>query len=105
MRCLGAPGARCGRPGGKKVILSCSITAYEAYYQTRAQLWEAQALTRARPIAGPLQNEFMELAKQVWHVAGQRPDLFYQINAMLERIRRDRGSAAGDLDFKTGLGG
>ena len=93
------------RPDGEKGILSCSITAYEAYYQTRAQLWEAQALTRARPIAGPLQNEFMSLAQHVWRVAGQRPDLFLQIDAMLERIRRGRGSASDELDFKTGLGG
>ncbi len=93
------------RPDGEKGILSCSITAYEAYYQTRAQLWEAQALTRARPIAGPLQNEFMDLAERVWRVAGQRPDLFLQIDAMLERIRRDRGSTSDELDFKTGLGG
>jgi glutamate-ammonia-ligase adenylyltransferase len=93
------------RPDGEKGILSCSLTAYEAYYQTRAQLWEAQALTRARPIAGPLQKEFMELAQNVWRIAGQRPDLFAQIDAMLERIRRGRGSASDELDFKTGLGG
>jgi glutamate-ammonia-ligase adenylyltransferase len=93
------------RPDGEKGILSCSITAYETYYQTRAQLWEAQALTRARPIAGPLQNEFMNLARQVWQIAGQRPDLFAQIDAMLERIRRDRGRTSDELDFKTGLGG
>jgi glutamate-ammonia-ligase adenylyltransferase len=93
------------RPDGEKGILSCSITAYETYYQTRAQLWEAQALTRARPIAGPLQNEFISLAQRVWRMAGQRPDLFAQIDAMLQRIRRDRGSASDELDFKTGLGG
>jgi glutamate-ammonia-ligase adenylyltransferase len=93
------------RPDGEKGSLSSSLTAYETYYQTRAQLWEAQALTRARPIAGPLQNEFMNLAKHVWRIAGQRPDLFAQIDAMLERIRRDRGSASDELDFKTGLGG
>jgi glutamate-ammonia-ligase adenylyltransferase len=93
------------RPDGEKGILTCSLTAYEAYYQTRAQLWEAQALTRARPIAGPLQKEFMELAQNVWRIAGQRPDLFAQIDAMLERIRRGRGSASDELDFKTGLGG
>ncbi|HEV2804101.1 MAG TPA: bifunctional [glutamate--ammonia ligase]-adenylyl-L-tyrosine phosphorylase/[glutamate--ammonia-ligase] adenylyltransferase [Chthoniobacterales bacterium] len=92
------------RPDGEKGILSCSITAYEAYYQTRGQLWEAQALTRARPIAGPLQNEFMALARRVWRIAGQRADLFAQINAMLERIRRDRGTSD-ELDFKTGAGG
>jgi glutamate-ammonia-ligase adenylyltransferase len=93
------------RPDGEKGILTCSLTAYEAYYQTRAQLWEAQALTRARPIAGPLQKEFMELAQNVWRIAGQRPDLFAQIDAMLERIRRGRGSTSDELDFKTGLGG
>jgi [glutamine synthetase] adenylyltransferase / [glutamine synthetase]-adenylyl-L-tyrosine phosphorylase len=93
------------RPDGEKGILSCSITAYEAYYQTRAQLWEVQALTRARPIAGPLQNEFMELAKRVWRAAGQRGDLFAQIHGMLERIWRGRGGASDELDFKTGIGG
>jgi glutamate-ammonia-ligase adenylyltransferase len=93
------------RPDGEKGILTCSLTAYETYYQTRAQLWEAQALTRARPIAGPLQNEFMELARRVWTIAGQRADLFAQIDAMLHRIRRDRGSTSDELDFKTGLGG
>ena len=49
------------RPEGEKGNLACSLTAYEAYYETRAQLWEAQALTRARacdrpgarPIHGP----------------------------------------------------
>ena len=93
------------RPDGEKGILSCSLTAYETYYRTRGQLWEAQALTRARPIAGPLQNEFMDLAQRVWRVAGQRPDLFAQIDAMLQRIRRDRGSSSDELDFKTGTGG
>lgn len=93
------------RPDGEKGILSSSLTAYEAYYHSRAQLWEAQALTRARPVAGPLQNEFMAFAQTVWQVAGQRSDLFAQINAMLERIRRDRGSASDELDFKTGAGG
>jgi glutamate-ammonia-ligase adenylyltransferase len=93
------------RPDGEKGILCCSLTAYETYYQTRAQLWEAQALTRARPIAGPRQNEFMDLAQRVWRVAGQRSDLFDQVDAMLQRIRRDRGSASDELDFKTGRGG
>jgi glutamate-ammonia-ligase adenylyltransferase len=93
------------RPDGEKGILSCSLPAFEAYYQTRAQLWEAQALTRARPIAGPLQAGFMALAQRVWGVAGQRPDLFGQIHAMLQRIQRDRSSSSDELDFKTGKGG
>ena len=93
------------RPEGEKGNLACSLTAYEAYYETRAQLWEVQALTRARPIAGPLQDQFMELARRVWRKAAQRDDLFAQIDGMLQRIRHERGSAADLLDFKTGTGG
>ena len=47
----------------------------------------------------------MDLAQRVWRIAGQRPDLFAQINAMLQRIQRDRGSSSDELDFKTGSGG
>jgi glutamine synthetase adenylyltransferase len=64
-----------------------------------------QALTRARPVAGPEQEEFMSLAKEVWQQAGQQRELFAKIDNMLERIRRDRGSGSDVLDFKTGTGG
>jgi glutamate-ammonia-ligase adenylyltransferase len=93
------------RPEGEKGNLACSLTAYEAYYETRAQLWEAQALTRARPVAGPLQDQFMDLVQRVWRKAAQRHDLYSQIDGMLQRIRHERGSAADLLDFKTGTGG
>jgi glutamate-ammonia-ligase adenylyltransferase len=93
------------RPDGEKGILSCSLTAYETYFQTRGQLWEAQALTRARPLAGPLQHEFIDLAQRIWRHVGQRDDLFAQIDGMRQRIRRDRGSTSDELDFKTGTGG
>src|SRR5436190_11074085 len=52
------------RPEGEKGSLASSLDAYAAYYETRAQLWEVQALTRARPVAGPLQEQFMELARR-----------------------------------------
>ncbi len=93
------------RPEGEKGNLACSFDTYEAYYETRAQLWEAQALTRARPVAGPQQDQFMELAQRVWRKTGARPDLYSQIQGMLQRIRHERGSAADLLDFKTGTGG
>ncbi|HEY2614290.1 MAG TPA: bifunctional [glutamate--ammonia ligase]-adenylyl-L-tyrosine phosphorylase/[glutamate--ammonia-ligase] adenylyltransferase [Chthoniobacterales bacterium] len=93
------------RPDGEKGILASSLAAHESYYETRAQLWEAQALTRARPLAGPRQEEFMDLARRVWQRASARDDLFPQIDAMLQRIRRERGSASDLLDFKTGTGG
>jgi glutamate-ammonia-ligase adenylyltransferase len=93
------------RPEGEKGPLVCSLETYQSYYAGRAQPWELQALTRTRPVTGPLQNEFIELAKHAWRGAGQHVDLYVRIDAMLERIRRDRGTGSDLLDFKTGTGG
>ena len=93
------------RPEGEKGPVVCSLETYESYYASRAQLWELQALTRARSISGPLQREFMEIAKRAWRRAGQDAGLFIKIDDMLQRIRRDRGSGSDFLDLKTGAGG
>jgi glutamate-ammonia-ligase adenylyltransferase len=93
------------RPEGEKGPLVCSLETYQSYYAGRAQPWELQALTRARAITGPLQSEFIEMAKHAWCGAGQHVDLRARIDNMLERIRRDRGSGSDFLDFKTGAGG
>ena len=93
------------RPEGEKGPVVCSLETYESYYASRAQLWELQALTRARSISGPLQNEFMEIAKRAWLRACQDAGLFIKIDDMLQRIRRDRGSGSDFLDLKTGAGG
>jgi [glutamine synthetase] adenylyltransferase / [glutamine synthetase]-adenylyl-L-tyrosine phosphorylase len=93
------------RPDGEKGPITCSLDAYQHYYQVRAQFWELQALTRARPLCGSLGAPFLELAQSAWSAAGQRQDLLGQIDAMRERILRDRGSGSELLDFKTGRGG
>ena len=93
------------RPDGEKGPLTCPPATYAAYYESRAQLWETQALTRARVICGPNGDGFLSLAQNAWRRAGQRPDLFAQVDVMLGRIRRERGSGSEILDFKTGLGG
>ncbi len=93
------------RPEGEKGPLVCSLETYRAYYAGRAQPWELQALTRARAVTGPLQSEFIEMAKRVWRDAGQHVDLRARIDNMLERIRRERGSGSDFLDLKTGIGG
>jgi [glutamine synthetase] adenylyltransferase / [glutamine synthetase]-adenylyl-L-tyrosine phosphorylase len=93
------------RPEGEKGPLVCSLDTYRSYYANRAQPWELQALTRARAVSGPLQNEFMEIAKRAWRSASQDADLFIRIDSMLERIRRERGSGSDFLDLKTGSGG
>jgi glutamate-ammonia-ligase adenylyltransferase len=93
------------RPEGEKGPVVCSLETYESYYATRAQLWEIQALTRARGITGPLKNEFMKVAKAAWRRACQDPNLFMKIDDMVQRIRRERGSGLDFLDLKTGAGG
>jgi len=93
------------RPEGEKGPLVCSLETYEWYYTNRARPWELQALTRARVISGPLQNEFTELAKRVWRQAGHHADLLVTIDGMLDRIRRERGSGSDFADLKTGRGG
>ncbi len=93
------------RPEGEKGPVVCSLETYESYYVSRAQPWELQALTRARAVSGPLQNEFMEIAKRAWLRACRDADLYLKIDNMLERIRRDRGSGSDFLDLKTGNGG
>src|SRR6266498_1402153 len=93
------------RPEGEKGPVVCSPETYESYYASRAQPWELQALTRARAVSGPLQNEFMEIAKRAWRRACKDADLFIKIDEMLERIRRERGSGSDFLDLKTGAGG
>lgn len=93
------------RPDGEKGTLTCGMEAFEAYYWTRAQLWELQSLTRARVVCGSDGAAFLDIAQRAWRIAGQRDDLFLQIDAMRERIRRDRGTGSEILDYKTGLGG
>ena len=93
------------RPEGEKGPVICSLETFESYYAGRAQLWEIQALTRARVVSGPLQNEFMAIAKAAWRRACQDADLFMKIDDMVQRIRRERGSGSDFRDLKTGVGG
>jgi [glutamine synthetase] adenylyltransferase / [glutamine synthetase]-adenylyl-L-tyrosine phosphorylase len=93
------------RPEGENGPLVCSLQTFQWYYANRAQLWEMQALTRARAISGPLKDEFMELAKAAWRRASQDSELLVKIDGMLERIRRERGTGSDFLDLKTGRGG
>ena len=93
------------RPDGEKGPLVASLAAYESYYRERAQLWEIHALTRARPISGPLQGAYLDSVQRIWRDVGKQSDLYGKIDNMLERIQRERGSGSEFLDFKTGRGG
>ncbi len=123
------------RPDGEKGLLVNTLAAYESYYRERAQLWEIQALTRTRPVAGDLKlgEQFQKLAAELTdfrsaeHCLGKlqrtrkmsrggarrcnavacfTPDWKKQIHEMRLRIEKERTPRGqDDLAIKTGKGG
>jgi len=113
------------RPDGEKGLLVNTVEACEEYYRRRAGLWEIQALTRVRPIAGDLEAgaQFQQLAATLANFSPENvaagfaqgkktglsaysPGWNKEINAMRERIARERTPAGKDrLAIKTGPGG
>ena len=121
------------RPDGEKGLLVNTLDAYGQYYRRRAQLWEIQALTRTRPVAGnfALGEKFQKLAATLTnfgkispvgaevtrltssakstktpYVVSYTPDWKRQIHQMRLRIEKERTpSGQDDLAIKTGKGG
>lgn len=103
------------RPDGEKGLLVNTLKAYEDYYRSRAQLWEIQALSRSRPIAGDegIGRQFQQLAARLTNfqkpslpLAAYQPNWKQQIHHMRMRIERERTPAGkDDLAIKTGSGG
>lgn len=92
------------RPDGEKGLLVNTVGACAEYYRQRAGLWEIQALTRVRAIAGDAAagGQFQQLAASVAKVQNAKKD----IDAMRERIVRERTPAGKErLAIKTGVGG
>jgi len=93
------------RPEGQAGLLAVPLETFAQYFKTRAQLWEAQALTKARPIGGPAQAAFLAWARETWITFGHRENVLPGIRAMHERVVRERAGRDALLAFKTGVGG
>jgi glutamate-ammonia-ligase adenylyltransferase len=96
------------RPEGESGVLAVPLETYRQYFETRAQLWEAQALTKARPIGGPGKADsaaFAAWAREAWAGFARREDVLPGIRRMHERVVRERAGRDGLLAFKTGVGG
>ncbi|HEV2319832.1 MAG TPA: hypothetical protein VGV18_08790, partial [Verrucomicrobiae bacterium] len=101
------------RPDGEKGLLVPPLDTCEKYYRTRAGLWEIQALTRARFIAGStvLGEKFQKLTVQLTDFS--KPDhrrrfknWKSEIHHMRMRIEKERTPPGKDeLAIKTGKGG
>ncbi len=98
------------RPEGRNGPLVRSLPSYAAYYERWSSSWEAQALLRARPVAGspPLQDAFVELIDPLRYPAGgvSKHDLteMRRLKARMEAERLPRGADPA-LHLKLGRGG
>ncbi|MGI8433918.1 MAG: bifunctional [glutamine synthetase] adenylyltransferase/[glutamine synthetase]-adenylyl-L-tyrosine phosphorylase, partial [Nocardioidaceae bacterium] len=98
------------RPEGRQGPLVRSLASYRAYYERWAKIWEAQALLRARPVAGDeaLGLAFNAIVDPVRYPAGGLTALEVQeirrIKARMDVERLPRG-ADPSTHVKLGRGG
>ena len=96
------------RPDGQAGVLVSSLAAHRDYHANRAQLWERQALTKARLVAGDagLGTKFMHWLRNYVYATPLTSDQVAEIWQMRQRIETERGNRQHpELEFKTGAGG
>jgi glutamate-ammonia-ligase adenylyltransferase len=93
------------RPEGESGPLVVSAATYREYFERRAQLWEIQALTKARVVTGPEQELVSRSLNDLWKNHPPDPELKHGIYRMYQRVVQERSKAAPELNFKTGSGG
>src|SRR5256712_549972 len=96
------------RPEGRMGAVVLSLDRYRDYYRDRAELWERQALIKARVAAGDLRvgARFMELAREAVYRPGLDARIVPAIRAMKAQIDRtlvEAGRTA--TNVKLGRGG
>lgn len=95
------------RPHGMGALVHAP-ESYGAYYSSEAQLWEIQALSKARHSAGDraVAERFFDAILPVWKRAGQREDLKSSLREMKQKVEEGRCSTGKpELEIKTGAGG
>src|SRR5699024_6389705 len=95
------------RPSGTQGALVVSFEAFREYHQHHADLWERQAMLRARSLTGApaLRQKVMALREEV---AFHRPNparLASKMRRMRDRIVNELGSDGPNFDIKADPGG
>ena len=96
------------RPDGEKGPLASPLAAHREYYRTRAQLWERQALIKARWVAGDavLGQQFIQMTQEIVYEHALTPAELQEIRQMRRRVETERGDQKHvELELKTGPGG
>jgi len=94
------------RPEGRMGPVVLSLDGYRTYYAERAELWERQALLKARACAGDerVGARFMELARAVVYRPGLDASIVGAVRDMKWEIDRHLKEKAGE-NVKLGRGG
>jgi glutamate-ammonia-ligase adenylyltransferase len=95
------------RPEGRQGPLVRSLNAYGQYYARWSKVWEAQALLRARFVAGDtdLGREFEKLANGVRYPrGGLSREQIVEIRRLKARVERERLPRGADPNTHTKLG-
>lgn len=98
------------RPEGKNGPMIRSLASYAAYYERWSHTWEAQALLRARPVAGDaaLGERFTALIDPIrWPEGGLDQNQVREVRRLKARVEAERLPRGADrrAHFKLGMGG
>src|SRR3989442_680360 len=98
------------RPEGRMGPVAMSLDAYRAYHRERAELWERQALLKARVGAGDPEvgARFMDFVREIVYRPGLDARVLPAIRGMkreIDRALRGRHAEASARNVKLGRGG
>ncbi|MCH8156199.1 MAG: bifunctional [glutamate--ammonia ligase]-adenylyl-L-tyrosine phosphorylase/[glutamate--ammonia-ligase] adenylyltransferase [Nitrospinae bacterium] len=96
------------RPEGAGGVLVMSVKGYEDYFKNRARVWERQAMTRGRFVAGNRQvgEEFLKVAQEFTYQSKLEYGSLIEISRLRERMEKELAQEASKgKNVKLGFGG
>ncbi len=96
------------RPSGRSGPLVSSLEGFRHYHETSAQIWERQALIKARVVAGDaaLAARVAAIATAFVYRTPLQPDDVREIRRLRQRMERELAREShGRVNIKTGRGG
>lgn len=96
------------RPSGNSGTLVASLEAFEEYHNSSAQIWERQALVKARAVAGnrTLGEKVMKIIENFVYAKELAPDFPEEIHRLRGRVERELANETESrFNLKTGRGG
>ncbi len=95
------------RPDGNSGLLVSSVAAFKEYQMQKAWVWEHQAITRARFVAGDKQigDAFEKIRIEVMTQQRDNDALKLEVQSMREKMRSAQHIEANMFDIKHSIGG